>query len=46
MPILLSETAAKEIKKIIVDQQLPAVVGGHCSAAGVGPVGSQSGHGM
>ena len=39
MPILLSETAAKEIKKIIVDQQLPAeqtrlrvgVKGGGCS---------------
>jgi iron-sulfur cluster assembly protein len=39
MPIMLSETAAKEIKKIIVDQQLPAeqtrlrvgVKGGGCS---------------
>lgn len=39
MPIMLSETAAKEIKKIIVDQNLPAeetrlrvgVRGGGCS---------------
>ena len=39
MPILLSETAAKEIKKIIVDQNLPSeqtklrvgVKGGGCS---------------
>ena len=39
MPINLSETAAKEIKKIIVDQELPAeqtrlrvgVKGGGCS---------------
>ena len=39
MPIMLSETAAKEIKKIIEDQQLPAeqtrlrvgVKGGGCS---------------
>jgi iron-sulfur cluster assembly protein len=39
MPIMLSETAAKEIKKIIVDQNLPAeqtklrvgVKGGGCS---------------
>ena len=39
MPIMLTETAAKEIKKIIVDQNLPAeqtrlrvgVKGGGCS---------------